>query len=119
MTPRPSFKQGNEVHESLTYYQEMISFGILLFAAFFFLRLFTHNKPSMMAIDTMSRSRRETVTPAATGAVMEPCALLVTEGMFVVIVGERNGLVTVAVTEELKIDPLVGAAKQRILIITS
>ena len=110
MTPRPSFKQGNEVHESLTYYQEMISFGILLFAAFFFLRLFTHNKPSMMAIDTMSRSRRETVTPAATGAVMEPCALLVTEGMFVVIVGERD-----AVTEELKVDPLLGTAKQRIL----
>ena len=119
VTPRPSSKQGNEVHESLTYYQDMISFGIFLFAAFFSLRLFTHNKPSMMAIDTVSRSRRETVTPAATGAVMEPCALLVTEGMFVVIVGERNGLVTVAVTEELKIDPLVGAAKQRILIITS
>ena len=97
----------------------MISSGILLFAAFFFLRLFTHNKPSMMAIDTVSRSRRGIVTPAATGTVIEPCALLVTEGVLAVVVGERDGLVTVAVTDELKIDPLVGTAKQRILIITS
>ena len=117
MTPRPSFKQGNEVHESLTYYQDMISFGILLFAAFVLLRLFTHNKPSMMAIDTVSRSRRETVIPAATGAVMKPCALTVSEG--VLAVGRKDGLVTIAATDELKIDPLVGAAKQRILIITS
>ena len=103
-------KQGNEVYESLLYYQDMISSGILLFAAFILLRLFTHNKPSMTATDTTSRSRRETVTPAATGAVIEPCALLVTEGMFVVVVGERD-----AVTEELKVDPFLGTAKQRIL----
>ena len=87
----------------------MISSGILLFAAFVLLRLFSHNKPSMMAIDIMSRSRRETVTPAATGAVIEPCALLVRE---------RDGLMTVAATDELKVNALVGTAEQRTLIIT-
>ena len=96
----------------------MISSGILLFVAFILLRLFTHSKPSMMAIDTMSRSKRETVTPAATGAVIEPCALLVTEGMFIVVVGERDGLVTVAATDELKVDPLLGTVEQGILTIT-
>ena len=29
-------------------------------------------------------------------------------------VGKRNGLVTIAVTDELKVDALVGTAKQRI-----
>ena len=117
MTPRPSFKQGNEVHESLLYYRDKISSGTLLSAAFILLHLFTHSKPSMMAIDTMTRSRRETVTPVATGTVMEPCALAVTEGVLVVIVGEKDGPVTVAATDELKIDTLVGTAEQRILII--
>ena len=76
----------------------MISSGILLFAAFVLLRLFTHNKPSMMAIDTVSRSRREAVIPAAIGAVIGPCALIVTEGVLVVVVGGEDGLVTVAAT---------------------
>ena len=89
----------------------MISSGILLFAAFIFLRLFSHNKPSMTATDTTSRSRRETVTPAATGAVIEPCALTVSEG--VLAVGRKNGLVTVAATNELKVNALVGTAEQR------
>ena len=52
----------------------------------------------MTATNTTSRSRRETVTPAATGAVIEPCALLVTE---------------VEVVDELKVDPLVRTAEQR------
>ena len=95
----------------------MISSGILLFAVFIFLRLFSHSKTSMMAIDKMSRSRRETVTPAATGAVIEPCALTVSEG--VLAVGRKDGLVIVAATDELKVDALVGTAEQRILIITS
>ena len=68
----------------------------------------------MMAIDIMSRSRRETVTPAATGAVIEPCALTVSEGVLVVVVGERDGLVTaVGATDELKVDTLVGTAKKK------
>ena len=119
MTPRPSFKQGNEVHESLLYYQDKISSGILLSPAFILLHLFAHSKPSMTATNTMTRSRRETVTPAATGTVSKPCALTVTEGVLVVVVGEKDGLVTVAATDELKIDALVGTAEQRILIITS
>ena len=73
----------------------------------------------MTAIDTMSRSRRETATPAATGAVIEPCALIVTEGVLVVVVGGKDGLVTVAATDELKVDALVGTVEQRILIIIS
>ena len=86
----------------------MISSGILLFAAFVLLRLFTHNKPSMTATDTTSRSRRETVTPAATGAVIEPCTLTVSEGVLtVVVVGGRDELVTVAATDELKINVLL------------
>ena len=124
MTPRPSFKQGNEVHESLLHYQDMISSGILPFAAFILLRLFTHSKPSMIATNTTSRSRRETVTPAATGVLIESCAPIVTEGVLVVVVegkdGEgKDGLVTVAATDELKIDVLVGAVEQRILYIPS
>ena len=95
----------------------MISSGILLFAVFILLRLLTHNKPSMMTIDIMSRSKRENVTPATTSAVIEPCAVIVTEG--VLAVGRKNGLVTVAATDELKVDALVGTAEQRILIITS
>ena len=43
------------------------------------------------------------MTPAATGAVIEPCALIVTEGVFVV----------VAATDELRVDALVGTAEQR------
>lgn len=46
----------------------MISSGIFLSAAFILLRLFTNNKPNMTAINKMHRSRRATVTPAATGA---------------------------------------------------
>ena len=67
----------------------------------------------MTAIDTMSRSRRGIVTPAATGAVIEPCALIVTEGVLAVVVGGEDGLVTVAVTDELKVDALVGTAKKK------
>ena len=85
------------VHELLLYYQDMKSSGILLFAAFILLRLLTHNKP---AIDTTSRSRRGTVTPAVTGAVIETFALLVTEGVLV---------------DELKVDALVGTAEQSTL----
>ena len=51
------------------------------------------------------------MTPAATGTVIEPCALIVTEGVLVV-VGEK---VTVAATDELRVDALVGTAEQRIL----
>ena len=55
----------------MPYYQDMISSEILLSAAFILLlHLFTHTKPTMTAINTVSRSRRETVTPAATGAVV-------------------------------------------------
>ena len=68
----------------------------------------------MMSIDIMSRSRRGTVTPAATGAAIEPCVVIVTEGVLVVVVGERDGLVTaVGATDELKVDTLVGTAKKR------
>ena len=56
------------------------------------------------------------MTPAATGAVIEPCALIVTEGVLVVVVGEK---VTVAATDELRVDALVGTAEQRILTVTS
>ena len=44
------------------------------------------------------------MTPAATGAVIEPCALIVTEGVLVVVV---------AATDELRVDALVGTAEQR------
>ena len=47
------------------------------------------------------------MTPAATGTVIEPCALIVTEGVLVV-VGEK---VTVAATDELRVDALVGTAE--------
>ena len=119
MTPRPIFKQGNEVHESLLYYQDKISSGILLSATFNLLHIFTHSKTSMTATNTMTRSRRETVTPAVTGTVIEPCELTVTEGVLVVVVGEGDGLVTVAATDKLKVDALVGTAEQRMLVITS
>ena len=69
----------------------------------------------MTVTNTKSRSRRETVIPAATGTVIEPCALLVTEGVLVVVVGGKGGLVTIAATDELKVDALVGTAEQRIL----
>ena len=69
----------------------------------------------MTVTNTTSRSRRETVTPAATGAVIEPCALTVSEGVLVVVVGGKDGLVTVAATDELNVDALVGTAEQRIL----
>ena len=66
----------------------------------------------------MIKSSRGTVTPAATGAatgaVIEPCSLIVTEGVLVVVVGEK---VTVAATDELRV--LVGTAEQRILTVTS
>lgn len=97
------------IHKSLLHYQDKISSGILLFFAFILLRFFTHSKPSTTAINTMSKSRRGTMTPAATGAVIEPCALIVTEGVLVVVVGEK---VTVAATDELRV--LVGTAEQRI-----
>ena len=87
---------------SLIYYQDMISSGILLSAAFILLCLFTHSKPSMTVINTMSRSRRGTVTPAATGDVIELC-----------VVGGKDGLMTVAATDELNEDTLVGTAKQK------
>ena len=54
------------------------------------------------------------MTPAATGAVIEPCALIVTEGVLVVVIGVK---VTVAATDELRV--LVGTAEQRILTVTS
>ena len=73
----------------------------------------------MTATNTTIRSRRGTVIPAATGTVIEPCALIVTEGVLVVVVGERDGLVTIAATDELKIDALVGTVEQSILVITS
>ena len=53
------------------------------------------------------------MTPAATGEVIEPCSLMVTEGVLVVTVKVRDGLVTVAATDELNVDTLVGTAKQR------
>ena len=109
VTPKPCFKAGNVIHKSLLHYQDKISSGIFLFSIFILLRFFTHSKPSMTAINAMSKSRRGTVTPAATG---EPCALIVTEGVLVVVVGEK---VTVAATDELGIDALVGTAEQRIL----
>ena len=67
----------------------------------------------MTATDTKSRSRRGNVTAAATGEVIEPCSLVVTEGVLVVTVEVRNGLVTVAATDELNVDTLVGTAKQK------
>ena len=66
----------------------------------------------MTATDTKSRSRRGTVTAAATGEVIEPCSLVVTEGVLAVTVEVRDGLVTVAATDELNVDTLVGTAKQ-------
>ena len=112
MTPRASFKQRDKVHELLTYYQDNISSGILLFAAFIILRLFSHSKMSRTATNTTSSSRRGTVIPAATGAVIEPCALIVTEGVLDVAVRERDGLRSVVATDELNVDTLVGTAKQ-------
>ena len=76
--------------------------------AFILLNLFTHSNPTITAINAMRRSRSGTVTPAATG--VEPCALVFSGGGFVVLVGKRDGLVTVAVTDELK----VGTGAQRI-----
>ena len=92
------------IHKSLLHYQDKISSGILLFSVFILLRFFTHSKPSTTTINAMSKSRRGTVTPAATGAVIEPCALIVTEGVLVVVV---------AATDELRVDALVGTAEQR------
>ena len=72
----------------------------------------------MTATNTTSRSRRGTVTAAA---VTEPCALIVTEGVLAVVVGERDGLRSVAATDELNVDTLVGTAKQKkheIIIVT-
>ena len=101
------------MHELLLYYQDNISSGILLFAAFIFFRLFSHSNTSRTATNTTSRSRRGTVIPAATGAVIEPCALIVTEGVFAIAVGERDGLRSVAATDELNVDTLVGTANQK------
>ena len=67
----------------------------------------------MTATDTKSRNRRGTVITAATGEVIEPCSLVATEGVLAVTVEVRNGLVTVAATDELNVDTLVGTAKQR------
>ena len=66
----------------------------------------------MTATDTKSRSRRGTVTAAATGEVIEPCSLVVTEGVLAVTVEVRDGLVIVAASDELNVDTLVGTAKQ-------
>ena len=99
------------VHESLLYYQDKISSGILLFAAFVLLCLFSHSKTSMTVTNTTSRSRRGTVTAAA---VIEPCALLVTEGGLVAVVGESDasdGIVNVAATGDPEVDSLVGTAE--------
>ena len=78
--------------------------------AFLLLHLFTHNNPTITAINATRRSRSGTVIPAATG--VEPCALVVSGGSFVVLVGKRDGLVTVAVTVELKVGTLVGTVAQ-------
>ena len=53
------------------------------------------------------------MTPAATGEVIEPCSLVVTEGVLVVTVRVRDELVTVAASDELNVDTLVGTAKQK------
>ena len=71
----------------------MISSGIFLSAAFILLRLFTNNKPNMTAINKMHRSRRATVTPAATGA-----AVLVGTGAAAVVVGTGAPVVIVVGT---------------------
>ena len=66
----------------------MISSGIVLSAAFILLCLFTHKKPNMTAINTMHRSRRATVTPAATGAT-----IVVGTGAAAVVVGTGAAVV--------------------------
>ena len=58
----------------------------------------------MTATNTTSRLRRGTVTAAA---VTEPCALIVIEGVLAVAVGERDGLRSVAASDELNVDTLV------------
>ena len=78
--------------------------------AFLLLHLFTHSNPTITAINATRRSRSGTVTPATTG--VKPCALVVSGGGFVVLVGKRDGLVTVAVTDELKVGTLVGTVAQ-------
>ena len=81
--------------------------------AFLLLHLFTHSNPTITAINATRRTRSGTLTPAATG--VKPCALVVSGGGgFVVLVGKRDGLVTVAVTDELKVGTLVGTVAQRI-----
>ena len=72
----------------MAYYQDIISSGIFLSAAFILLRLITHRKPNMTAINTMHRSRRATVTPAATGATID-----VGIGAAVVVVGTGAAVV--------------------------
>ena len=78
----------------------MISSGIFLSAAFILLRLFTNNKPNMTAINKMHRSRRATVTPAATGAatVIVGAAVLVGTGAAAVVVGTGAPVVIVVGT---------------------
>ena len=85
----------------------MISSGIFLSAAFILLRLFTNNKPNMTAINKMHRSRRATVTPAATGAataigaavvVGTGAAVVVGTGAAAVVVGTRAPVVIVVGT---------------------
>ena len=52
----------------LIYYQDKLSGGVFIAAAFILLFFFTHNKPTITATITTSRSRRVTSTPAATEA---------------------------------------------------
>ena len=54
----------------LIYYQDKLSGGVFIGAAFILLFLFTHSKPTITATITMSSSRRVTSTPAATEAAV-------------------------------------------------
>ena len=83
---------------------------VLSAVAFILLHLFTHSKPTMTAINTMRRKRSGSVTPTATG--VELCASIVSGGGFVAMVGKGNGIVTVAVTDERKVNTLVGTVEQ-------
>lgn len=54
----------------LIYYQDKLSGGVFIAAAFILLLLFIHNKPTITATITTSRSSRVTSTPAATEAAV-------------------------------------------------
>ena len=97
---------------------ELYHYQFFSTVAFFLYLLLTPSSPTMTPASTVSRSMRATVIPAANGATDLDELWAVTRGELVEVVSDwegKDGLMSVAATDTLTTDALVGTVKIYIL----